>query len=255
MNDIVNYIHKKIDRTPDLALVLGSGLASLQNILTNPIVVEYNTIPNYFNTTVKGHEGKFVFGNFQGKYILIAVGRFHYYEGLSMEQVGLPIQIFNELGCKNIIITNSSGCLNSNWNLGDVMIINGHYDFTFRTNSDDPTLFEGDDYYNHSLIALTLKINPELRVGKYGWVLGPMYETKSEIKNMKNHGVDAVGMSTIPEVLMAHHLKINILALALMSNYAVGLTKDELTHEVVLNNSVKYNKKFELLLIDIISQI
>ena len=135
------------------------------------------------------------------------------------------------------------------------MIINGHYDFTFRTNSDDPTLFEGEDYYNHSLIALTLKINPKLRVGKYGWVLGPMYETKAETQNMKNHGVDAVGMSTIPEVLMAHHLKINILALALMSNYAVGLTKDELTHEVVLNNSIKYNKKFELLLIDIISQI
>ena len=135
------------------------------------------------------------------------------------------------------------------------MIINGHYDFTFRFNSDDPTLLEGEEYYNQSLITLALKINPELRIGKYGWVLGPMYETKAEIQNMKNHGVDAVGMSTIPEVLMAHHLKINILVLALMSNYAVGLTKDELTHEIVLKNSVKYNKRFELLLIDIISKI
>ena len=255
MNNIVNYINKKIDTKPDLAIILGSGLASLQNILTNPIIIKYNTIPNYFDTTVKGHEGKFVFGRFQNKYILIAVGRFHYYEGLSLDEVGLPIKIFDALGCKNVIITNSSGCLNSNWNLGDVMIINGHYDFTFRSNSDNPKLVEGECYYNQNLIELALKINSQLRVGNYGWVLGPMYETKAEITNMKNQGVDAVGMSTIPEVLMAHNLKINILALALMSNYAVGLTMDELTHEVVLENSIKYNKKFELLLIDIISQI
>ena len=255
MNNIVNYINTKIDTKPDLAIVLGSGLASLQNILTSPIIIKYNTIPNYFDTTVKGHEGKFVFGRFQNKYILIAVGRFHYYEGLSLDEVGLPIKIFDALGCKNVIITNSSGCLNSNWNLGDVMIINGHYDFTFRSNSDNPKLVEGECYYNQNLIELALKINSQLRVGNYGWVLGPMYETKAEITNMKNQGVDAVGMSTIPEVLMAHNLKINILALALMSNYAVGLTMDELTHEVVLENSIKYNKKFELLLIDIISQI
>ena len=255
MNNIVNYINTKIDTKPDLAIILGSGLASLQNILTSPIIIKYNTIPNYFDTTVKGHEGKFVFGRFQNKYILIAVGRFHYYEGLSLDEVGLPIKIFDALGCKNVIITNSSGCLNSNWNLGDVMIINGHYDFTFRSNSDNPKLVEGECYYNQNLIELALKINSQLRVGNYGWVLGPMYETKAEITNMKNQGVDAVGMSTIPEVLMAHNLKINILALALMSNYAVGLTMDELTHEVVLENSIKYNKKFELLLIDIISQI
>ncbi len=255
MNNIVNYINTKIDTKPDLAIVLGSGLASLQNILTSPIIIKYNTIPNYFDTTVKGHEGKFVFGRFQNKYILIAVGRFHYYEGLSLDEVGLPIKIFDALGCKNVIITNSSGCLNSNWNLGDVMIINGHYDFTFRSNSDNPKLVEGECYYNQNLIELALKINSQLRVGNYGWVLGPMYETKAEISNMKNQGVDAVGMSTIPEVLMAYNLKINILVLALMSNYAVGLTMDELTHEVVLENSIKYNKKFELLLIDIISQI
>lgn len=255
MNNIVNYINTKIDTKPDLAIVLGSGLASLQNILTSPIIIKYNTIPNYFDTTVKGHEGKFVFGRFQNKYILIAVGRFHYYEGLSLDEVGLPIKIFDALGCKNVIITNSSGCLNSNWNLGDVMIINGHYDFTFRSNSDNPKLVDGECYYNQNLIELALKINSQLRVGNYGWVLGPMYETKAEISNMKNQGVDAVGMSTIPEVLMAYNLKINILVLALMSNYAVGLTMDELTHEVVLENSIKYNKKFELLLIDIISQI
>ena len=255
MNDIINYINSKINSKPELAIVLGSGLASLQNILSDTITINYSQVPNYFDTTVKGHEAKFIFGYFKNKYILMAVGRFHYYEGLSIKEVGLPIKIFNELGCKNIIITNSSGCLNLDWALGDVMIVNGHYDFTFRMNSNIPLLIKGNNYYNQNLIDLALNINPQLKLGTYGWVLGPMYETKAEIINMRDHGVNAVGMSTVPEVLMANHLKINILVLALMSNYAVGLTKDHLTHEIVLENSIKYNKRFELLLINIISKI
>ena len=255
MNSIINYIKNKIGYSPDLAIVLGSGLSGLQNILNNKIIIKYSDIPGYYSTTVKGHDGKFVFGNFKNKYILMAVGRFHYYEGLSLNKVGLPIQIFHTLKCKNIIITNSSGCLQSNWNLGDVMIIDGHYDYTFRKNTKNPELVEGNDYYNNKLIDLTINNNSKIRLGKYGWVLGPMYETKAEILNMKKHGVNAVGMSTIPEVLMAHKLKINILALALMSNYAVGLTTDNLNHDIVLKNSIKHNQNFELLLIKIITEI
>lgn len=255
MNKILHYIKNKINRKPDLAIVLGSGLADLQNILTNKIIIKYSDIPGYFKTTVKGHEGNFVFGEFENKYILIAVGRFHYYEGLSLEQVGLPIKIFHALKCKNIIITNSSGCLQSDWSLGDVMIIKGHYDFTFRNNTEDPQLISGNDYYNQQLIDLTIKNYPKVKLGTYGWVLGPMYETKAEILNMKNHGVNAVGMSTVPEILMAYQLKINILALALMSNYAVGLTNDTLTHDIVLKNSIKHNQNFQLLLIKIIAEI
>ena len=255
MNEILNYIKTKINHAPDLAIVLGSGLADLQNILNNKVIINYSDIPGYFQTTVKGHEGKFVFGNFENKYILIAVGRFHYYEGLSLEQVGLPITIFNALKCKNIILTNSSGCLQSNWSLGDVMIIKGHYDFTFRKDAKDPSLISGNEFYNQKLIDLTIKNHPEVKLGTYGWVLGPIYETKAEILNMKNHGVNAVGMSTVPEILMAHKLGINILALALMSNYAVGLTNDTLTHDIVLKNSIKHNSNFQLLLIKIISEI
>ena len=255
MNNIVNYIKNKIVSKPDLAIVLGSGLSGLQNILNNKIIIKYTDIPDYFNTTVKGHEGNFVFGTFKNKYILIAVGRFHYYEGLSLDEVGLPIKIFNALDCKNIIITNSSGCLQASWTLGDVMIIDGHYDFTFRNNVQNPRLCKGNNYYNQELIDLVLKIDTKVKLGKYGWVLGPTYETKAEIINMKDHGVNAVGMSTIPEVLMAHKLEINILVLALMSNYAVGLTTDELTHKKVLENSIKHNQKFKLLLTNIISEI
>ena len=168
MNKLLHYIKNKINHNPDLAIVLGSGLADLQNILTNKIVIKYSDIPGYFKTTVKGHEGKFVFGKFKNKYILIAVGRFHYYEGLSLKQVGLPIKIFHALKCKNIIITNSSGCLQSDWSLGDVMIINGHYDFTFRNDVKNPQLISGNDYYNQKLIDLTIKNHPEVKLSVVG---------------------------------------------------------------------------------------
>ena len=111
MDNIVNYIKNKIVSKPDLAIVLGSGLSGLQNILNNKIIIKYTDIPDYFNTTVKGHEGNFVFGTFKNKYILIAVGRFHYYEGLSLDEVGLPIKIFNALECKNIIIIGMGGSI------------------------------------------------------------------------------------------------------------------------------------------------
>tara|TARA_B100000029_G_scaffold327469_1_gene319870 strand:+ start:101 stop:868 length:768 start_codon:yes stop_codon:yes gene_type:complete len=255
MNNTLRYIKHIIDQPIDTGIIAGSGLSAIQDILDNVTKIPYSDIPNYFNTTVKGHEGQFIFGHYNNKNILIASGRFHYYEGLSINEVGLPIQIFHDLGCKQIIITNSSGCLVPAWNLGDIMVVNGHYDFTFRSKSANPSLIQGNNYYNQKLVDLVLDIKPELRLGKYGWVLGPAYETRSEIQNMITHGVQAVGMSTIPEVMMAHKLGINILVLALMSNYAVGLTQDELTHEKVLINSKKYNQNFQLLLISILSKI
>jgi len=255
MKKSIQYLKKIINNPVDVAIITGSGLSGIKNILNDSIDIYYSEIPDYFQTTVKGHDGQLIFGQYNNKNILIASGRFHFYEGLSIEQVGLPIQIFNQLGCKKVIITNSSGCLVSNWDLGDIMIVNGHYDFTFRDSTDNPKLVNGSDYYSTQLIDLALKVNSTLRLGTYGWVLGPAYETKSEINNMLNEGVNAVGMSTIPEVLMAHKLNVDILVLALMSNYAVGLTSDQLTHETVLINSKKHNQNFQLLLKAILSKI
>ena len=255
MKKSIQHIKKIINSSIDIAIIAGSGLSGIKDILDNSINIYYSDIPNYFNTTVEGHEGQFIFGNYNNKNILIASGRFHYYEGLSIKEVGAPIQIFNQLGCKQVIITNSSGCLVSSWNLGDIMIVDGHYDFTFRKGPHNPKLINGLNYYNKRLIDLCLELSIELRQGKYGWVLGPIYETKAEIKNMMNHGVHAVGMSTIPEVMMAHTLGMDVLVLALMSNYGVGLTSDKLTHKKVLLNSKKYNQNFQLLLTSILSKI
>jgi len=255
MDNIIKYIRTQIKESIDVAIVTGSGLADIYNILTNTMIIEYKSIPEYFQTTVKGHDGKFVFGKFKGKNILIAVGRFHYYEGFNIDEVGLPIKVINSLGCKKLILTNSAGCLNTNWNLGDIMVVNGHYDFTFRNTSNNPNLENGEKFYNPELINLSLSINKTLKLGNYGWVLGPSYETKAEIQDMKSHGVNAVGMSTVPEVIMASSLKMETLVLSLMSNYAVGLTNDTLNHDIVLSNSIKYNENFKLLIISILNHI
>lgn len=255
MDNIIKYIRNKINSHVDVAIVTGSGLADIHNILTETIIIDYKNIPGYYQTTVKGHDGKFVFGKFNNKNILIAVGRFHYYEGFTIDEVGLPIKVIKSLGCNKLILTNSAGCLNTNWNLGDVMIVNGHYDFTFRYTSNNPKLENGNKFYDLNLINLSLSINKDLKLGNYGWVLGPSYETKAEIQDMKSNGVNAVGMSTVPEVIMASSLKMETLVLSLMSNYAVGLTDDTLNHDIVLRNSIKYNENFKLIIISILNDV
>ena len=255
MKKIIEFIKNRIGNEPETAIVLGSGLSELYKILKNRITINYNDIPNFFNTSVEGHKGKFVIGDYKNKRIIFALGRFHFYEGLSIDEVGLPIRIFKELNCKNIILTNSSGCLNKNWNLGDIMIINGHADFTFRNLKSNPTINKNPKIYNQSLINTALSIDSSIKIGNYGWVIGPMYETRAEIANMIKCNVSAVGMSTVPELLMAGKIKINILGLALMSNYGVGLTDENLTHSTVLKNSEKYNEKFKSFLIKLILRI
>ena len=255
MNKIIEFIKNQIGNEPEMGIILGSGLSELYKILNNRITINYIDIPNFFNTTVKGHKGKFVIGDYKSKRIIFALGRFHFYEGLSIDQVGLPIRIFKKLNCKNIILTNSSGCLNKSWNLGDIMVINGHADFTFRNIKSNPKINKNKKIYNKNLINTALSLDSNVKIGNYGWVIGPMYETKSEIKNMIKCNISAVGMSTVPELLMAGKIKINILGLALMSNYGVGLTDEDLTHSTVLKNSEKYNEKFKSFLIKLISRI
>ena len=135
------------------------------------------------------------------------------------------------------------------------MVVDGHYDFTFRNSTSNPQLTDGEHYYNLDWIHKVLEAHPNIRNGRYGWVLGPMYETRSEIINMQNHGVSAVGMSTVPEIIMASKLNLDILVLSLMSNYGVGLTQDGLSHQKVLDNSIRYNQNFKFVLISILSDI
>ena len=261
MNDIINYIKNKLDTAPTVGVVLGSGLDKLCAELENKQTISYSDIPSFINTTIDGHKGEFVIGNLPGTRLnlMFANGRFHYYEGLEYKMTHIIIDILHQMGCTHIITTNSSGCLEPSWSPGDLMIIDSHVDATFRDSPDTPVKKLGDDYYNPSLIKIAESCMEELgvspRSGTYGWTLGPTYETSAEIKMLKEWGVSAVGMSTVPEIQRAHELGLNLLSLACLTNYAVGISKTPLSHHEVVTKAQESSLIFSKLVVSILKKI
>ena len=252
IDSISSYIRGKIPEIPHSAVILGSGLGDFINNLDNIISIPYSDIPNYPISTVSGHAGEWIFGYINNKPIICASGRFHYYEGFSLDQVTIPISIIYTLGCKSIIITNAAGCLNIKWKIGDLMIISGYLDYTFRSGPHDPSIVMLNNNSNNKIINKANKLGISVRKGIYSWVLGPSYETRSEIQNIITLGGDAVGMSTVPEIIRATELEMNIIGISCFTNYGAGLDNIVLSHEDVLKASKKINKIFSNLLKEII---
>ena len=258
---MIDYIKNKINESPIIGVVLGSGLDKLTNSLDNIIRIPYGHIPSFIQTTVKGHTGEFVFGFVKGTKmpVICANGRFHYYEGLEYSSTHLIIDIFSELGCNKVITTNSSGCLIPNWSPGDIMIIDSHIDMTFRKGSNYIHKKNGNKYYDPVMMKLAQEcmneISLPIRKGTYGWTLGPTYETPAEVKFLQDYNISAVGMSTVPEIERACELKMKLLSLACLTNYAVGISPHPLTHEEVVDQANKSSDIFTDLLSRILVQI
>tara|TARA_B110000014_G_C20028017_1_gene533717 strand:- start:84 stop:866 length:783 start_codon:yes stop_codon:yes gene_type:complete len=259
MSMLIKDLQKELNFNGNTGIILGSGLGHLAGELKDKISISYNDIKSFPVSTVSGHNSDFVSGFYNDRQLLLARGRFHHYEGHDLETISLPVKVFNDLGVENIIITNSSGSMNVKNPPGTLMIINGHYDCTFRNDSSIPTLREGEEYYNSKMIAKTKilaekhKIN--LLQGKYCWTMGPAYETPAEIKFLSNLGGNAVGMSTVPEVEYAKKLKMKILVISALTNFAAGLEDTILTHEDVLLNAKKIGKDFKLLLLKTVNDL
>ena len=258
---MINYIKNIINDSPVVGVVLGSGLDKLINSLENIIRISYKDIPSFIETTIEGHAGEFVYGTVKGTSlpVIFANGRFHYYEGLDYSSVHIIIDIFNELGCKNVITTNSSGCLVPEWSPGEIMIIDSHIDMTFREGPGQIHKKGGDSYYNPSMMRLAEncmnQIGIPCRKGTYGWTLGPTYETPAEVRFLQENGISAVGMSTVPEIERSNELKLRLLSLACLTNYAVGISSHPLTHEEVVEQANKSGALFTELLSKILVQI
>ena len=256
LNNEINTIMKF---NGSLGIVLGSGLDHIVDLLNDKIILPYSKIDSFPSSKVDGHKGELISGYFLDNQILIARGRLHFYEGIKKEEVIMPIELFHELGVKNIIITNSAGSLRLDNKPGSLMLIDGHYDCTFLNNSNLPDLKKGDKYYNENLAKLALivakKNNLELLKGKYCWMHGPAYETPAEIQFLQQLGGDAVGMSTLPEVEVANKNKMNTLVLSVLTNYAAGLDNKTLKHEDVLLNAKKAQNNFIKLVKNIILDI
>ena len=266
VNESVKYIREIIKKEPKIGIILGSGLGGLGEGIENPITINYKDIPNFPVSTVEGHKGQLIIGELGNKYIMAMQGRFHYYEGYPLEQVVFPIRVMAGLGITNLIVTNAAGGVNENLRSGDLMVINDHINFTGKNplvgkNLDKfgPRFVDMTYAYDRDLINLSKDVGRELNIllkeGVYMWFSGPTYETPAEVKLARFLGASAVGMSTVPEVIVAVHGGIKVLGISCITNMAAGILDKPLKHEEVMEASLKVKGKFEKLIMGILDRI
>ena len=255
LKNITDYIHQHIKDPPRVCLMLGSGLDKIIDDFEKKHIIKYKEIPNFHTTSVEGHKGEFIYGYIKNTPILCARGRFHYYEGFTFDEVGSIIKIFNHFRPELTIITNSSGCLNLNWEIGNFMIANKFLDFSFIDSINSKLHEVKNNKENDKSLNIAKKNNIKLYQGTYTFTTGPTYETKAEIQEILNLGGDAVGMSTFPEFIKSKELKMNSIFISCLTNYGAGLIKGEITHDDVLKNADKSKKKFCKLINKIIENI
>jgi len=256
----VKWINAKTsNRKPLTAIITGSGLADCLPDLTDKIVLPYKNIPGFPTTTVKGHKGELVFGNYKGKQVVIMRGRFHFYEGHKMNFIAKPVRILGFLGVKNLIVTAAVGSLHKGIKPGDILLLNDHINMM----GDHPLIGNYDEAfgvmfpdmsnpYDKELLKFASKTVKKLKIkaktGVYFAVSGPSYETAKEVKAYRMLGGDVVGMSVVPEVIAARQLKINVLGIAWISNFTTGISKEIIEHAEVLELGRKVSVKIKALI-------
>ncbi len=229
---------------PEIALVLGSGLGGLADALADPMIVPASALPHYPVSTAPGHEGRLVFGTLEGRRVVCIQGRVHLYEGISPQQVVFPIRLVHALGARKLIVTNAAGGINRQFAEGDLMFISDHINFAFANPLAGPTTDNGprfpdlsdvyDPAWRRRAEAVALNEHIPTRSGVYLWTGGPSYETRAEIRLYRQLGADAVGMSTVPEVLQARSLGMPVLGISAITNLATGMNPEPLRHDDVL---------------------
>ena len=239
------YLRAHLPFTPDLALVLGSGLGGLAGQIEQPAVIPYRDVPGFPQSIAPGHAGQFVAGVLGGKKVLCMQGRFHYYEGHDMSAIALPVRVFKALGCRALILTNAAGGVNWDFNVGDFMLITDHINFMganpLRGQNDDsigPRFCDMTHVYTPELQQVALRVaaarNLVLQKGVYLGYMGPSFETPAEIRAFRTLGADAVGMSTVPEAMVCNYLGIKVLAVSCITNMATGIQTVKHSHQRVL---------------------
>ncbi len=261
-----NYIKKIIkDFAPDIGIVLGSGLGALPDDY-DCIKIPYSDIPNFQKSSVEGHKGQLCFCEINGKKLVMMQGRYHFYEGYSMEQITFPIKVLKLLGIKTIILTNAAGAVNKKTTVGDIMLITDHINFMgtnplIGKNIDEfgvrfPDMSEVYKIELRNIVKnASKKSGIEIKEGIYFAMSGPSYETPAEVKMANLIGADAVGMSTVPEAIVANHCGINIIGLSCITNYAAGVSDKKLSHHEVIETTDKVKSKFKTLIKAIIKEL
>lgn len=266
MQTTVEYLKKQINIKPQVGLILGSGLGVLAEEINDPVYIPYDAIPNFPISTVEGHAGRLVVGYLSGIPVLTMQGRFHYYEGYSMDKITFPVRVMQGLGISNLLVTNAAGGINLNYKPGTIMLIKDHINLMgtnplIGSNLEEfgPRFPDMTHAYEPELIALAEKIAQNLNIavekGVYAAVTGPSYETPSEIKFLRTIGADAVGMSTVPEVIIANHGGMKVLGISCITNMAAGVTGQKLSHNEVIETAEKTRENLRELILEIIKKM
>ena len=266
INEARDYILNRIGIVPEIALILGSGLGDMAEEAENKKAIEYAEIPNFPVSTVQGHKGRLVFGIMGGKKVVFMQGRFHYYEGYKMEEVVFPVWVFNSLGVKKLIVTNAAGGVNTGFKPGDLMIIRDHINYTNNNPLIGPNIEvfgprfpDMSEAYSTELIdvikASAAANGIEMQEGTYVFLTGPSYETPAEIKACRILGADAVGMSTVPEVVAANHCGMKTAGISCITNMAAGILDQPLNHREVMETADRVKDSFSRIIKSVVENI
>ena len=254
---------EKVCGRADIAVVLGSGLGDYAEALEDTKYIDYKDIPHFPVSTVPGHKGRWYTGNLHGKRVCMMQGRFHAYEGYSMEDVTMPVRVMQKLGVTTLVVTNAAGGVNLGFHAGDLMLITDVMNMTGKNPLTGPNLDEFGPRFpdmsralDRDYQALALKTAAELSIplqqGVYCWLNGPTFETPAEIRMTRTWGADAVGMSTVPEIIIARHGGMRVLGISCITNMAAGVLDQPLNHEEVMEMGNKVKDTFRALLDGII---
>ena len=266
INETLQFIQSRHPSKPSVGIVLGSGLGSFVNEIEVECEIPYSDIPNFPVSTVKGHNGKLIFGTLGGKKVVAMAGRFHYYEGYSTGEVVFPIRILKFLGVQTLVLSNAAGGINRSFKVGDLMIIRDHISMLTVNpliGKNEEALGErfpdmSEPYKNHlirSARQIARENNIELKEGVYAGVTGPTFETRAEYKMLNLLGADAVGMSTVQEVIAAVHLGLPVFAMSVITDIGIREEENTITHEEVLQAAKAAEPKLTLIFKQLIAQL
>ena len=261
-----NWLKERIERIPETAIVLGSGLGALASMIEDKLEIPYAQIPGFPQTTVPGHAGTLLFGRLGGVPVVCMKGRFHHYEGFDMGTVVFPVRVFFRLGVRNLFLTNAAGGVNLSFQPGDLMAVTDHIglwaDSRLRGPNEDelgPRFPDASRIYDPQWVKLAAEVASrngfELRQGVYAYCRGPAFETPAEIRALRTLGADAVGMSTVPEAIAARHMGMRVIAVSCITNMAAGILDQPLTHEEVMETGKMVEQRFSALVAGIVTEM
>lgn len=265
INTTVSFLESKGIKDPYAGIVLGTGLGALVNHIENKIEIKYSDIPNFPVSTVQGHAGKLIFGDFGNKKIVAMQGRFHFYEGYPMESIMFPIRVLKFLGIKYLFLSNAAGGVNPDFEIGDIMFITDHINTMANPligQNDErigPRFPDMSEPYDLKLLNLATQVAGEngipVKKGVYLATSGPTFETLAEYKYFRIIGADAVGMSTVPEVIAARHMNLSCFAVSIISDLGVEGKIEYVTHEIVQKAAAASESKMTIIMTSLINRI